>query len=270
MTMTDLTPALIANSPWFDLEKLPVLVFALVSILIVLYVTYHRKSREKYSVREIGGLRAMEEAIGRATEMARPLLYTPGWGGDIQRPTTIASMNILSYVARKTAQYDCRLVYPTHDPIIMSVAQEVVRESYVRAGYPDRYRADDIQYVTSSQFGYAAAVEGMISRLEPASVFLLGTFEAESLILAETANIKGAIQIAGTDSTIQLSFFIVACDYTLIGEELFAASGYLSGDPSILASVRAQDILKVLIVVATLAAAVWATVDPSSSWWVID
>jgi hypothetical protein len=151
----------------------------------------------------------------------------------------------------------------------MSVAQEVVKESYAQSGHSDRLRLDDIQYVTSSQFGYAAAVEGMISRLKPASIFLLGTFEAESLILAETGNIEGAIQIAGTDSTIQLSFFIVACDYTLIGEELFAASGYLSGDPSILASVRAQDILKVLLVVALFIAMIWVSINPDSSWWVM-
>ncbi len=258
---------LASDGGWFDTSKLPVLIGAFVSIVVVLYTTYHKKSREGYRMRKIAGLNAVEEAIGRATEMARPILFTPGWGGDIQRPTTIASMNILSNVAQTTATYDCPLVYPTHDPVIMSVAQEVVAESYARAGYPDRFQKDNIRYVSSSQFGYAAAVDGMISRLNPASIFLLGTFEAESLILAETGNTVGAIQIAGTDSTIQLSFFIVACDYTLIGEELFAASGYLSGDPSILASVRAQDILKVIIAVLLILASVWASFDATSTWW---
>ncbi|MFQ6008062.1 MAG: DUF6754 domain-containing protein [Candidatus Zixiibacteriota bacterium] len=260
------------NADWFDSTKLPTLIAAAVSIAIVLYTTYHSSSREKFTVREIPGLKAVEEAIGRATEMARPVLYTPGWGGDIQRPTTIASMNFLSHVAEKTALYDCPLVFPTHDPVIMAVAQEVVRGSYAKAGYPDRFRQENITYVTSSQFGYAAAVDGMISRLQPASIFLLGTFEAESLILAETGNSVGSIQIAGTDSPLQLAFFIVACDYTLIGEELFAASGYLSGDRSILASVRAQDILKVLIALFVVVAVVWSTVAALSGstvdgWW---
>jgi len=262
----------ITGSGWFDYDKLPTLIAAVISIVIVLYTTYHRKSQSKYKMRKIPGISAVEEAVGRATEMARPLLFTPGWGGDIQRPTIIASMNFLSHIAEKTAQYDCNLVYPTHDPVIMTVAQEVVKESYMKAGYPDRYREKDITYVSSSQFGYAAAVDGMISRLQPASIFLLGTFEAESLILAETGNSIGAIQIAGTDSTIQLSFFIVACDYTLIGEELFAASGYLSGNRSILASVRAQDILKVIIMVLLLISVIWSTVNsltdqPLDGWW---
>ncbi len=267
-----LVVAVASEVAWFDQSKLSTFIIALASIIIVLYTTYHKKSRDKYQVRRIAGLSAIDDAVGRATEMARPLLFTPGWGGDIQRPTTIASMNILANVSAKTAQYGCSLIYPTHDPVIQAVAQEVVREGYARAGFPDRYRAEDISYVTSSQFGYAAAVDGMIARLKPASIFLLGTFEAESLILAETGNSVGAIQIAGTDSTIQLSFFIVACDYTLIGEELFAASGYLSGDKSILASVRAQDMLKVLIAVFIIVAVIWSTISAVSGgggegWW---
>lgn len=243
-----------------------------IAIAIVLWTTYRSIKGVHFKVREIAGLKSVEEAVGRATEMARPVIFTPGWGGDIQRPTTIASMNLLSHIARKTAQYDCRLIYPTHDPVIQAVAQEVVHEGYIDAGHADRFRPDDIAYVSSSQFGYAAAVDGLIIRHKPASIFLLGTFEAESLILAETGNSIGAIQIAGTDSTIQLAFFIVACDYTLIGEELFAASGYLSGDKSILASVKAQDTLKLLIAIFLVIATIWATVNaamgmPPEGWW---
>ena len=258
----------IDDSAWFDTGTLPTLVFSVVSLGIVLYAIWSVKSGRKFRIREIPGLKAVEEAVGRATEMGSAILYTPGWGGDIQRPTTIASMNILSTVAEKTAEYDCRLIYPTHDPVIMAVAQEVVREGCIKAGHPDRFRPEDIFYISSSQFGYAAAVDGILSRTKPASVFLLGTFEAESLILAETGNSIGAIQIAGTDSTIQLAFFIVACDYTLIGEELFAASGYLSRSESILASVKAQDILKILIALFVVIAIIWVTVNPSSDWWV--
>ncbi len=263
---------IIIAQAFISTDRTGVFIISIIAILIVLYTTYFRNNKKPFTIRKINGLQAVEDAIGRATEMARPLLYTPGWGGDIQRPTTIASMNILSFVAEKTAQYDCDLVFPTHDPVIMSVAQEVVKESYSRTGYPDRYKEDNISYVSSSQFGYAAAVDGIISRTKPASIFLLGTFEAESLILAETGNSINAIQIAGTDSTIQLSFFIVACDYTLIGEELFAASGYLSGNKSILASVQAQDMMKVAIGLFVVIATIWATVEslsgnPLSNWW---
>ena len=255
------------SAGWFNTDTTATLVFSFISLVIVLYAILSVRSGRRFKIREIPGLKAVDEAIGRATEMGAPILYTPGWGGDIQRPTTIASMNILSSVAERTAEYDCRLIYPTHDPVIMAVAQEVVKEGYAKAGYPDRFKPDDIFYISSSQFGYAAAVDGIISRIKPASIFLLGTFEAESLIMAETGNSIGSIQIAGTDSTIQLAFFIVACDYTLIGEELFAASGYLSQNESTLASVKAQDMIKILIALFIIAAMIWATIRPLSTWW---
>ncbi|HEC83509.1 MAG TPA: hypothetical protein ENI46_03350, partial [Firmicutes bacterium] len=37
------------------------------------------------------------------------------------------------------------------------------------------------------------------------------------------------------------------CDYTLIGEELYAASAYLSREPVLLGSIKAQDIIKAIL-----------------------
>jgi hypothetical protein len=206
-------------------------------------------------MRPIAGLKAVDEAIGRATEMGKPILYSAG-RGSVTRSATIASMNILSTVAEKVAEYNTPLIFPNNDPVVMAVAQEVMQEGYSRAGHPENFNPDNIFFVTDSQFGYAAAVDGIMLRQRPATNLFFGTFEAESLILAETGNSVGAIQIAGTDSSIQMSFFIVACDYVLIGEELFAASGYLSGDPAILGSIKGSDYSKLLIIIIMVMGAI--------------
>ena len=80
----------------------------------------------------------------------------------------------------------------------------------------------------------------------------MGAFMAESLILAEVGNAVGAVQIAGTDSITQLPFFITACDYALMGEELHAASAYLSKEPMLLGSLKGQDWGKLLAIAAIL------------------
>ena len=129
----------------------------------------------------------------------------------------------------------------------MNVVREMVRTAYLNEGRPDAYNEENIFFLTESQFAYAAGVDGMMVREEPAAVFLQGSFFAESLILAETGNSIGAIQIAGTDKEHQLPFFIAACDYTLIGEELYAASAYLSREPMLLGSLKGQDYGKVMI-----------------------
>jgi hypothetical protein len=128
----------------------------------------------------------------------------------------------------------------------------MVKEAYAKAGRPDAYHEDQVHYLTDDQFGYAAAIDGMMVREEPATVFYMGAFYAESLILAETGNSIGAIQIAGTGMPAQLPFFVAACDYTLIGEELFAASAYLSREPKLLGSLKGQDIGKAVILVAII------------------
>ena len=55
--------------------------------------------------------------------------------------------------------------------------------------------------------------------------------------------------MAGTANIPQLPFFVVACDYTLIGEELYAASAYLSGEPKLVGSLKGGDLLKVVAIV---------------------
>ena len=95
---------------------------------------------------------------------------------------------------------------------------------------------------------------------------MLGAFFAESLILAETGNSIGAIQIAGTARPAQLPFFIAACDFTLIGEELFAASAYLSGEPKALGSLKGQDVGKVLALAVILIGVGAATIG--AAWHV--
>jgi hypothetical protein len=188
----------------------------------------------------------LDEAVGRATEMGKPILYVPGLSG-MADVATIASINILGPVAKKVAEYESTIIVPNRDPIVMTVARQVVRESFLEAGRPDSFNEEMVFFLTDSQFGYAAAVDGIMVREKPATNLFLGMFYAESLILAETGNMTGAIQIAGTDAVAQLPFFVAACDYTIIGEELYAASAYLSRDHKLLGSIKAQDWGKIVI-----------------------
>jgi len=124
-----------------------------------------------------------------------------------------------------------------------------VKGAYSDMGRVDAYRSDMVRYITTEQFAYVAAVNGMMLRDRPAANLLLGAFFAESLLLAETGHEIGAIQIAGTANVHQLPFFVVACDYTLIGEEYYAASAYLSKDARLLGSLKASDTVKIFLIV---------------------
>ncbi len=211
---------------------------------IAWYIYRARKGRPLF-VRKLAALSAFPEAVGRATEMGKPILYIPGVA-DIDDIQTLASMSVLEHVSAEVASYDMPLLVPNCCSVVMSMAQEVVHNAYSKAGHPDSYQRDYVSYLSDEQFSFAAGVSGIMVRQQPAAIFYMGNFLAEALILAETGNSTGAIQIAGTASVSQLPFFVAACDYTLIGEELYAASAYLSQDPLQLGSLKGQDAVKAL------------------------
>jgi len=247
---------------WYRLNSL---VFALVFSGIVLVFIQVARRNPNLFIRRINGLEAVEEAIGRATEMGRPVFFVHGLGA-VDYLATIASVNILSRVARRAADYGTPVRVTNVDPIVTAVSQEVVQQAYTEAGRPDAYNADDVSLMARDQFSYSAAVTGLMVREKPAAIFLMGSFAAESLLLAETGSSTGAIQVAGTDSYAQLPFFVTTCDYTLIGEELFAASAYLSREPKMLGSLRGQDIGKAFMMIALVVITTLLSIQAEYGW----
>ncbi len=240
-----------AVAQWFDFQRRFVFIGVLVLCFLIMYYIRQAQAGKTLFIRKIAGLEAVDEAVGRATEMGRKIFYIPGTQ-DMDNVQTIAGVTILGRVAEMAATYDAKLDIPVSRSLVMVTAREIVKEAYSKAGRPDAFQENQVHYLTDDQFGYAAAVDGMIVREKPATIFLLGIFYAESLILSETGNSVGAIQIAGTGEPSQLPFFVAACDYTLIGEELFAASAYLSREPRQLGSLKGQDIGKGLIIACIL------------------
>ncbi len=257
------TPCLaqdISDSGWFNTGRTQALILGcILTVFILLYVILAASGRPLF-IRKIAGLDTVEEAVGRATEMGKPILYVPGLN-DMDDVQTIASLNMLGHLATIIAGYDSTLHVPVRRSLVMSAARETVHQSYLSAGRPDAYQEDAIHYISDAQFAYAAAIDGIIVREKPAACFYLGAFYAESLILAETGNSIGAIQIAGTAKPPQLPFFVAACDYTLIGEELFAASAYLSKEPRMLGSLKGQDAGKGIAILFIVVGSVLATAE---------
>jgi len=239
----------------FQTSRASILALMLVFFGLVLIFTKLAERGTDLFVRRIPGLNAIEEAVGRATEMGRPVLYVPGIG-EIDNIMTIASLTILSHVAKITARYETPLIVPTARAVVMSAAEEVVKQAYAEVGQPDAYNPDNIRYLSDAQFAFAGAVNGIMLREKPAANLYMGAFWAESLLLAETGFEAGAIQVAGTAMVSQLPFFVTACDFTLMGEELYAASAYLSREPKLLGGLKGSDWMKVVTIALMVLGAV--------------
>ncbi len=233
-------------------------VFDLFMLVIVCgimgWFMYRAGKGMKVNIRPIPGFDAIDEAVGRAAEMGKPLHFTPGFGGLVAG--TFAGLEVLGYVTKLSANYDVRLIVTVSQAETYAVSEQVMRQSYLEAGKPDAFRPEDCRFISTDQWAYASGVIGVLYREKVASNIMIGQFAAEALLLAEAGNTVGAIQIAGTTNAYQIPFFVVACDYVVLGEEMFAAGAHFAKNTTHLGSLRGEDLVKALCIALIVIGAV--------------
>lgn len=223
------------------------ILFVLVLVFFILFNILRARGAKGLFIRRIAGLNAIDEAIGRATEMGKPVLMVPGIGDLDQIGVQAQALMIFSHITKVAARFANPIRLCVANAATYTMAQEIIRDVYQSEGLIESYDPDSVQFVSDRQFAFAAGVSGMIHREKVAACFLMGAFYAESLIFAETANSVGAIQVASSTQNTQTPFFIAACDYVLIGDEFYAASAYLSREPVLVGSLVGQDWCKILV-----------------------
>ncbi|MCS7364105.1 MAG: hypothetical protein NDF54_01540 [archaeon GB-1867-035] len=236
----------------FQSGRISGLVYLLILAVSAIYFIKRGEKGKIPEIRRVPGLDAIEEAIGRATEMGRPVFCSHGIAGlsdATYGPQTIAGLSVLDYVARLCARYGTRLIVPVRQVSVYPIAREIVETAYKIEGKPEQFKPEDIVYLSGFQFGYSLGYMSMMERYRAGANIMVGGYWAESLQLSETGARVGALQVSGTANTHQIPFFVVATDYTLIGEEIYAAGAYLSRDPAMVGSIVAQDIGKFIGVI---------------------
>jgi hypothetical protein len=246
------------DTGWFGI----LLVLAMVGFILY-NISRAGKGKELF-IRRIPGLNSVDEAVGRATELGKPIIMVPGLSDPINAKA-MQAINIFSHVTRIAARFANPIIFCCGSASVFTVSQEVIRDVYQQEGLTDRYDVDSVRFISDRQFAFAAGVAGLIVREQAAACFLMGEFYAESLIFAETANSVGAIQVASSTEVSQIPFFVAACDYVLIGDEFYAASAYLTRQPVLVGSLIGQDWCKILVVALVVFGALFNSVAMQTS-----
>ncbi|MGA2785755.1 MAG: DUF6754 domain-containing protein [Candidatus Bathyarchaeia archaeon] len=221
----------------------------LITLMIMIFLCLrYVKSGKDVHIRKIMGLEGIDEAVGRATEMGRPVHFTTGTMATLysdEAPQILAGLSVLSHVARLTARNHVPLIVTVSQPSSLPLTEEIIRQSYMKEGRSEDFSHDMVRYISTEQQAYAAGVLGIFFREKVAANFMIGPIYAESLILAEAGFRVGAMQVGGSGTkTGSVPFLIAVCDYVLIGEEMYAAGAYLSREPTMLANLLAEDLAK--------------------------
>ncbi|MGI8924837.1 MAG: DUF6754 domain-containing protein [Fimbriimonadales bacterium] len=243
-------------------------IVALVMCVVIVARMLGARRGKDYFIRRIPGVDALEETVGRATETGRPVVFSPGIGA-FDNMQTIAGLAVLAWVAKRCVQMGVRIFVPIAEPVVISAAGDILHEAFRSEGREEEYRSTDVVFFGRDENAYAAGVIGLLTREQAAAAYYFGGFGFESLLMAETGNRVGAIQVGATADFFQIPFFLCACDYTLIGEELYAASAYLSRDPIQVGAVSGQDFCKAILLSIILAGSIASTymmLSGSSPW----
>ena len=225
---------------------LPFISLILFGILMWQYREQSKKGKVPW-IKRIPAFDAMEEAVGRATEMGKSVVMIPGRGSltDLFVAQTVAGLTVLNHIARLCARQGVKLWAPMANALVIPVARENVRDAYAVEDKLEEYDpVEMLPFISGSQFAWASGVIGYYAREKPAANIMVGPFWAESMMLAESAARIGALQIGGTARLYQIPFFAAVCDYVIIGEEMFAANAYLTQDVDVITSMATTDVFR--------------------------
>ena len=223
----------------------PAILVMTVAIVLAFFLFLKKtQAGKEWYIRRLRGIDMVDEAIARSAELGRPSVFCSGLTG--VGPVLYAVLSLLSHIAKQVARSKVKFLVPQNAPDVLAMVESTTEEAYQSVNKGSAFDPKSIVYLSDEQFAFASGYMGLVHREKAASAFLFGTFAAESLILAEAGQQVGAMQVAGSVSPEQTAFFVCTCDYTLIGEELFAASAYLDRDPVQVASIVTQDATKFL------------------------
>ncbi len=228
--------------------KISGLIFFAAMILLTLY---NLRSKKAPYIRRVPAIDAIEEGIGRATELGQPIFVSCGMSPRGVDAATVAGLSMLAHAARMCARNDVRLIAPmggsAQSYTVMELARDLVESQYQLEGKPEAFNIDDMPFLSGRQFAWASAYCGMMMREKPATNIMVGVQYASAVYISEVGHEVGAMVISGTTYLSNIACLSASSDYVMIGEEMLAAGAYLSRDIGQLSTIRTQDLGKVIL-----------------------
>jgi hypothetical protein len=224
----------------------------LVAFAVLLIVRTGTELRWPTTLRALPAFEELRSAIERAVEAGQRVHLSLGTGTLIggESGPALAGLTALSQTAEVTLESDLPLVASSGDGAVAAASQDALRGTLGRLGAADRFRWTRARMLGPTPYSYVATLPGMLDSERVSVHILLGHFGNEGGLAADMGARQRAFVLAGTDAVPTQALFFATADQPLIGEEAFAAGAYLGAGGMHRASLRVQDLLRLVLIIA--------------------
>jgi hypothetical protein len=230
-----------------DASPFGFLVLFVFVVLLLVFALWGR--RWPVSLRSLRGYEVLGKALESAVESGERVHLSLGTGTliGLESAPAFVGFSVLSKLASATAMSDQPVIVTTSDGALTILAQDTLSSTYRKMDAASRYLPTSSRMLGPSPFSYAAAIPTLLDTEEVSVHILSGAFGSEGALVADFGRRKKAFVLAGTDDVQSQALFYAIADQPLIGEEVFAGGAYLNVSQIHHASLRAEDVLRYLI-----------------------
>lgn len=232
------------------------IVIILLALATNLILTQSIRRRRAVPLRPIRAFEMLPLMIGEAVEADRPLHLSFGHAGVGGESTVLAlaTAELAYQAARRAAIGVTAPIVTVSNTSALPLAQDTLRRAYFSRDRMVPYSGSRARwYPSGSQsLAFAAALTATIGDDRVAGNVLAGQYGSELALVLEQAQRRRVPTIATSASLDGQAVAYAMSDFPLIGEEVFAAGGYLGDTASQTAVLAAQDVLRWLLILAIL------------------
>jgi hypothetical protein len=232
-------------------------VFLVLGAGLVIGFALAGRKRPRRQFRDIPAFTRLRRSVGLAVEAGTRLHIALGRGDilGIEFGSGLVGLAMQDRIARAASVSDRPPVSTSGNGALGILSRDTFTGAYRSLGAEGQFDPTLGRVVGLTPVSYAAGVMPVVHDEQVSSNLLLGNFGLESALITEAAERSGSLTVAGTDLLQGQAVLYAAAQEPLIGEEVYSGGAYLNAGPVHDASLRAQDILRFLIILLLLTGA---------------
>ena len=241
----------------FELIFGAILIIVSAGLIAIFYAL--SKKRPSKRLRPIEAVENLKKSSGLSVEEGKRLHISLGSASMIspQGASALAGLSVLERLSRAGISSDNPPIATSGDSILSILSQETLKSSYRSGNALDSYAFDSARLTGTTPFSYAVGTIPAIRDARVSTNIIIGHLGPEAAFLTEAAEQQGSRLIAASDALEGQAVMYAAAQDPLLGEELFALPAYLQFNPFHQASLKAQDILRWVLIAALVGGAIY-------------